>query len=67
MVTGEGLDSAVAIANGNTALQISDTGWYQFSSYHPGIVQFCLADGSVREVSLQIDSDLFNDATRWNM
>jgi len=33
--------------------------WSQFSSYHPGIVNFCLADGSVREISLQIDSATF--------
>ncbi len=58
MDTGYGLDSAVAIANGNTALSANDTAWYQFSSYHPGIVQFCLADGSVREISLQIDATL---------
>lgn len=26
-------------------------GWWQFGSMHPGIVQFCMADGSVRTVS----------------
>ncbi len=25
--------------------------WFQYSSFHPGIVQFCFADGSVRGVS----------------
>jgi len=34
-------------------------GWTQFSSYHPGVVQFCLADGSVKGISRQIDR---NDA-----
>jgi prepilin-type N-terminal cleavage/methylation domain-containing protein len=29
--------------------------WYHFSSEHPRIVQFALADGSVRNVSVQID------------
>ncbi len=28
--------------------------WYQFGSLHPGIVQFALADGSVRNISLTI-------------
>ncbi len=39
-----------------------DSTWGQFSSYHPGIVQFCLADGSVREVALTIDSTPQTDA-----
>ena len=30
--------------------------WYQFSSYHPGIVNFALADGSVRAIAETIDS-----------
>jgi len=30
-------------------------GWTQFSSHHPGVVQFCLADGSVKGLSRQID------------
>ncbi len=29
----------------------------RFSSWHPGVVQFCLADGSVRSVSTGIDTD----------
>ncbi len=33
--------------------------WCQFSSHHPGIVQFCLADGSVRQISITIDDDTF--------
>jgi hypothetical protein len=28
--------------------------WYKFSSYHPSIVQFCFADGSVRSVKHQV-------------
>lgn len=27
---------------------------YEFSSYHPNVVQFCLADGSVRAITVQI-------------
>jgi prepilin-type N-terminal cleavage/methylation domain-containing protein len=33
--------------------------WYAFSSEHPSIVQFCLADGSVRRVNRTIDGNLF--------
>ncbi len=36
--------------------------WYQFGSYHTGIVQFGLADGSVRSVSKNID---FSNVFRW--
>ncbi len=34
--------------------------WGQFASRHPGIVHFCLADGSVRQLSTEIDRDTFN-------
>jgi len=34
-------------------------GWYQFSSRHAGVVQFCLADGSVRGIPRQIDLETF--------
>ena len=45
-----------------TAWDLSDNpGWYQFSSNHPGIVQFCLADGSVRQVATQIDYDMLQN------
>ena len=37
--------------------QFASDGWTQFSSYHPGVVQFCLADGSVKGISRQIDRD----------
>jgi Tfp pilus assembly protein PilE len=33
--------------------------WYNFSSEHPGIVQFAMADGSVKKVPLTIDYLLF--------
>lgn len=32
--------------------------WYAFSSEHPGGVAFCLADGSVRDVSRSVASDV---------
>lgn len=32
----------------------------QFSSYHPNIVQFCMADGAVDGISTQIDWGTFN-------
>ncbi len=34
-------------------------GWFHFSSHHQGITQFCLADGSVRQISATIDDDTF--------
>ena len=34
-------------------------GWYQFDSEHPGVVQFCFADGSVHGVSKIVDSATF--------
>ena len=36
--------------------------WYQFGSYHTGVVQFALADGSVRAISKNID---FRNVFRW--
>jgi prepilin-type N-terminal cleavage/methylation domain-containing protein len=40
---------------------LSDTpGYYQFGSRHPGVVEFSLADGSVRELATQIDGHTFN-------
>jgi len=33
--------------------------WFQFESFHPGIVQFALADGSVRAISKNIDKTTF--------
>ncbi len=37
----------------------STPNWAQFSSRHPGIVHFCLADGSVRQLSIEIDQDTY--------
>ena len=31
-----------------------ETGWWQFSSEHPGVVHFTFADGSVRSLSVNI-------------
>ena len=43
-----------------TAWNLSDKpDWWQFSSSHPRIVQFCLADGAVVGLSTQIDSDTY--------
>ncbi len=44
-----------------TAWGIDGTGhdWFKFDSYHVGIIQFAMADGSVRTISRNIDHDLF--------
>jgi prepilin-type processing-associated H-X9-DG protein len=34
-------------------------GWWQYSSHHPGVVQFCFADGSVRPISVLVDDRQF--------
>ncbi len=36
--------------------------WYQFGSYHTGIAQFAMADGSARAISYNID---FTNVFRW--
>lgn len=36
--------------------------WYQYGSYHTGVVQFALADGSCRAISTNID---FSNVFRW--
>lgn len=33
--------------------------WYDFGSAHPGIAQFCYADGSVRAIPVQVDIYVF--------
>src|SRR4029450_10077504 len=38
-----------------TGFGIGNKDWVKFSSEHPGIVQFALADGSVRNVNVNID------------
>ena len=35
-----------------------DPTWYNFSSSHPSGVGFCLADGSVRFIPIEIDRDI---------
>lgn len=41
----------------------SRPGWYQFGAQHPGVVQFCLLDGSVRAVSGSVPQADFLYAT----
>jgi prepilin-type N-terminal cleavage/methylation domain-containing protein/prepilin-type processing-associated H-X9-DG protein len=50
MITGYGLDAR----NHN---------WYQFSSYHQGVVQFAFADGSVRGVTTRMQAQNLSDGT----
>lgn len=38
-------------------------GWWQWNSRHPGVCLFCLADGSVRPVSITIDENVFEAAS----
>lgn len=38
-------------------------GWWQWTSRHPGVVQFCMADGSVRAISETIDEEVFEAAS----
>ena len=33
--------------------------WYDFGSAHPGMAQFCYADGSVRAIPVQVDIYVF--------
>ena len=35
--------------------------WYQFESFHTGVVQFALSDGSVRAISKNIDARTFEN------
>lgn len=46
----------------NTATQ----NWYQFESFHTGMVQFGLSDGSCRAISKNIDSATFRDLNCMN-
>jgi prepilin-type N-terminal cleavage/methylation domain-containing protein len=50
---GAAMPTAWGLNNGATQ------NWWQFESYHTGIVQFALADGSVRAISKNIDSNTF--------
>jgi len=40
-----------------------NSNWYQFNSYHTGIVNFCWGDGSVRAVRKNVDSLQFRYAS----
>ena len=42
-----------------TAWDLDDDTSHKFDSEHPGVVQFCLADGSVRLLATTIDRDTF--------
>lgn len=39
--------------------RLNRPGWWQNGSQHPGVVQFCLYDGSVRAISGSIDRDQY--------
>jgi prepilin-type N-terminal cleavage/methylation domain-containing protein len=54
MTTGYGLGGAYFQESGYGWPVNSTMGW-QFSSYHPNSVQFCLGDGSVRAISTSVD------------
>ena len=42
------------------------TQWYQYSSRHPGMVQWCFADASVRAIGTGIDTTSFRAVAGWN-
>jgi prepilin-type N-terminal cleavage/methylation domain-containing protein len=44
----------------------SDNEIYMFSSMHPGIVLFCLADGSTQAISKEIDPNVLNSLSGMN-
>ncbi len=46
-----------------TAFGIKDKAWGKFSSEHPGIVQFSMADGSVKRVPQTIDVNVYWDVS----
>jgi hypothetical protein len=61
--TGNHMRSAVWMGMGGlvTRTGLSNKGeWYMFSSRHHGIVQFCLADGSVRPFRVQVNTNILN-------
>ena len=45
-----------------TALGLGERTWGKFNSEHPGVVQFAMADGSVKKVSVTIDRTAY-----WNI
>ena len=38
---------------------LRDRNYNRFSSWHPGVVQFCMADGSVRAIATDIADECF--------
>jgi prepilin-type N-terminal cleavage/methylation domain-containing protein len=46
-----------------TAFGLRDKAWGKFSSEHPGVVQFSMADGSVKRVSQTIDVNIYWDVS----
>ncbi len=36
-------------------------GWFQYDSQHPGVVQFCIADGATTSISRDIDINIFRN------
>lgn len=48
-----GLDASIDNSGGT----VFDAHWAYFSSLHPGIVQFCFADGSVRQLNRSIENE----------
>jgi hypothetical protein len=63
------IGSGVMITNPGLPLNDQQARWYHFSSRHPGIVQFCLGDGSVRPISTTIKQDTTPAGTNvyWNL
>ncbi len=44
----------------DTQAGLTDGAWYAFGSKHPGIVNFCYADGSVHQLQKEISPDVLN-------
>ncbi len=44
-------------------------GWWQFGSFHPGVAQFAMVDGAVRQISFDIQNVQFDPANSylWNI
>lgn len=63
-VGGESLNISHAWIGSNTlpsAWGFGQKVWYQFNSEHTGVVQFAMADGSVRALSVNMNRSLFQD------
>jgi len=41
---------------------LDEFGWYQFNSYHPGVVHFCMGDVSTKAVNVRRDPDEYQYA-----